>query len=74
MLSEREREMVSGTAENVLAGICFIGPVTVTGSPVCGSGFMLTIEAGTAQATAHDPAWCCLWGGKWKPRPAEQGA
>jgi hypothetical protein len=28
MLSEREREMVIGTDENALVGICFIGPVT----------------------------------------------
>jgi len=36
--------------------MCFTGPVTVIGSPVCGSGFMLAIQAGTAPATARsDP-------------------
>lgn len=64
MLSEREREMVTGTDENALVGICFIGPVTVFGSPVCGSGFMLAIEAGTAPATARDQTRSWLCGGK----------
>ncbi len=38
--------------ENALAGICFIGPVTVIGSPVSSSDFMLAIKAGTAPVRA----------------------
>ena len=46
--------MVGGTEGNTLADTCFTRPVTVIGSPVCGSGFMLAIEAATAPATARD--------------------
>jgi hypothetical protein len=64
MLSERGRMMVGGTEGNTLAGTCFTRPVTVIGSPVCGSGFMLAIEAGTAPATARDQTRAWLRGGK----------
>jgi hypothetical protein len=66
MLSERGRMMVGGTEGNTPAGMCFTGPVTVTGSPVCGSGFLLAIEAGTAPATARDQTRSWLRGGKMK--------
>ena len=64
MLSERGRMMVGGTEGNTLADMCFTGPVTVIGSPVCGSGFMLAVEAGTAPATARDQIRSWLRGGK----------
>jgi hypothetical protein len=74
ILSEREPEIVIGTDENAFVGFCFTGPVTVIGSPVSSSGFRVAIKGGTALATAHDQAWSCRRGGKWKPRPAEQSA
>jgi hypothetical protein len=64
MLCERGRMMAGGTEGNTLAGMCFTGPVTMIGSPVCGSGFMLAIQAGTAPATARDQVRSWLRGGK----------
>ena len=64
MLPERGRTMAGGTEGNTPAGMCFTGPVTVTGSPACGSGFLRAVEAGMAPAAARDQARSWLRGGK----------
>jgi hypothetical protein len=64
MLSERGSTMAGGTEGNTPAGMCFTGPVTVIGSPVCGRGFMFAVEAGMAPATARDQTRSWLRGGK----------
>ena len=72
MLSGRGRVIVGGTEGNTLADMCFTGPVTVIGSPVCGSGLMLAIESGTALAAAAIRPGLRFAEGKWKLRPTER--
>ena len=73
MLCERGRMMVGGTEGNTLADMYFTAPVTVIGSPVCGSGFMLAIEAGTAPATARDQNPVLGFGGKMEAAAGRAG-